>query len=448
MYALSEAPVEESNLASTPDLCSIGHQKSGENCGVEYHPKSVCLSPPDSVPNTASQPESMGANILPGDTPSQAISISSEYSQPKLEKSIEEPDSQEDSDMDLVSRILRANREHENLGTFDQIATHFHDDSAPCTCDNGLLSPPKSPKAPSSAKPAANPAPKLPELQTSPPEAAPKRLPRNTLSLQERKRIFVGGRSGKLMDDMKKWWHKTEWLLDPFREDDDCWLHPNPPPARRGASGQQLPCGTISKVFQWQDQKGRHTLVVNYGIVCKLLYYDMTKQQKDGFINRSFHVSHLCGNWTCINPVHTVIEPGEVNISRNNCFSHRSGCLHNPPCLKDKKVPLGSDGRLVDQDAPVYAPVVLGEHWDEWGLQNIGDDDDYPTVDVLEEPVALPRDEDAVVHGFDAHSPPFPDAGTVANDPKNARVLSPGAETTADDVKEHKLLPRVAEVLA
>lgn len=62
------------------------------------------------------------------------------------------------------------------------------------------------------------------------------------------------------------------------------------------------------------------------------------------FINKKWHLSHLCGNWTCVNPGHTTVEPGNVNISRNNCFSHRGGCLHDPKCMKEKKVNLGANG--------------------------------------------------------------------------------------------------------
>jgi hypothetical protein len=216
-------------------------------------------------------------------------------------------------------------------------------------------------------------------------EPSSKPIPHNCLSYRERKRIFVDpSRPVKLTKDMQQWFHKTNWLLDPFREDDDCWFHPSPPPARLGASGVLRSCGKINKTFHWQDRIGRHSLVVNYGVVCKLLYHKMTRQQKDGFINRQWHVSHLCGNWSCINPDHNVIEPGRVNISRNNCFSHRSGCVHNPPCMKDKKVALDIDGRPIDHNLPI-AIVLPDDEWDAWADQNFGDDEDYLMDEGLEE---------------------------------------------------------------
>jgi hypothetical protein len=104
----------------------------------------------------------------------------------------------------------------------------------------------------------------------------------------------------------------------------------------------------------------------------------MNKQQKDGFINKQWHLSHLCGNWTCLNPAHTTVEPGNINLSRNNCFSHRSGCLHTPPCMKDKKVPLGPDGKLMDHSGSMRsdAQAQAADDWDDWRAQGLDDGDD------------------------------------------------------------------------
>src|SRR6266536_2788261 len=181
-----------------------------------------------------------------------------------------------------------------------------------------------------------------------------KKLPLNRISCKERKRLAVSNtRPPSLTKAMRRWIAKTHALLDAFREDDDCWLHPSPPCARPSSAGIPRPCGKITKTFVWQDHIGKHSLRLNYGIASKLANHKMNKQQKDGFINKQWHLSHLCGNWTCLNPAHTTVEPGNINLSRNNCFSHRSGCLHTPPCMKDKKVPLGPDGKLVDHSGSV-----------------------------------------------------------------------------------------------
>ena len=215
-------------------------------------------------------------------------------------------------------------------------------------------------------------------LQTLP------KVPYNKVNCRERKRIIVSSsRPAALTKAMCQWVDKTNYLLDPFREDDDCWFHPLPPPAHVSINGIARPCGKLQKRFNWTDRHGKHSLVLNFGIACKLVNYKMTKQQKDGFINKQWHLSHLCGNWTCLNPAHTTIEPGNVNISRNNCFSHRSGCLHNPQCMKDKKVPLGADGKLVDHSASMassYAPND-GDDWDDWSVQGFDDGDEFSMVD-------------------------------------------------------------------
>jgi hypothetical protein len=210
------------------------------------------------------------------------------------------------------------------------------------------------------------------------------------ISVKERKRIAVpSSRPPKLTKAMQQWILNTNSLLDPFREDDDCWLHPSPPPARVAANGTQRPVGKLQKSFTWQDRKGKHTIVLNYGIVSKLIYRKLTKQQKDGLINRCWHLSHLCGNWTCLNPAHTTVEPGSVNISRNNCFSHRSGCHHKPPCMKEKKVYLGADGKLFDLNSSTQVVSTSGEiNQDDWAVTF--DDGDDLTMEDAEDAESIP----------------------------------------------------------
>lgn len=139
--------------------------------------------------------------------------------------------------------------------------------------------------------------------------------------------------------------------------------------------------------FNWQDHRGKHAIVLNFGIVSKLLLNKLTKQQKDGLINKQWHLSHLCGNWLCLNPAHTTVELGSVNITRNNCFSHRSGCAHNPPCLKDKKVALDTDGRIVDLTAAVevgQSQASAGPfEWGDW-RQGFDEEDEFMVVEDIE----------------------------------------------------------------
>jgi hypothetical protein len=68
------------------------------------------------------------------------------------------------------------------------------------------------------------------------------------LSCRERKRIIVPmNRPPNITKAMKAWIAKTHYLLDPFREDDECWFHPSPPSAGVATSGALRPCGKIQK---------------------------------------------------------------------------------------------------------------------------------------------------------------------------------------------------------
>ncbi|KAF5868139.1 uncharacterized protein Bfra_007335 [Botrytis fragariae] len=179
--------------------------------------------------------------------------------------------------------------------------------------------------------------------------------PGNKLECRERKRIIVSSirRPPHVKKSMQIWLESINRLLDPFREDSDCWFHPAPPPPRITPIGTWRACGNIQKAFSWQDHNGKHSLVLNFGIVSKILFHTMTKRQKDGFVNRKWHLSHLCGNWTCLNPNHTTVEPGNVNISRNSCFSHRGGCSHEPKCMKEKKANLSAKGIPIYHDEEI-----------------------------------------------------------------------------------------------
>jgi hypothetical protein len=227
------------------------------------------------------------------------------------------------------------------------------------------------------------------------------KVPLNKISCRERKRIVVSSnRPPSLTKAMKQWVIKTQNLLDAFREDDDCWFHPAPPPGRPNGAGILRPYGKLQKTFTWQDRNGKHSIVLNYGIVHKLVNYKMTMQQRDGFINKKWHLSHLCGNWTCLNPTHTTIEPGSININRNNCFSHRSGCFHIPKCMKEKKVALGPDGKLINHNVSMTRDSKLNAvgAWDDWPIQSFDDGDESMVMDDAEDSdsiVASAEDDDA-----------------------------------------------------
>ncbi|APA08782.1 hypothetical protein sscle_04g035520 [Sclerotinia sclerotiorum 1980 UF-70] len=202
---------------------------------------------------------------------------------------------------------------------------------------------------------------------------------RNKLACRERKCIILSSicRPPHVKKSIQIWLESTNRLLDPFREDRECWFHPAPPPPHVTSIGTLRACGGIQKTFYWQDHSGKHSLRLNFGIVSKILFHAMTKLQQDGFINKKWHLSHLCGNWTCLNPRHTTVEPGNVNSGRKNCFSHRGGCLHDPKCMKEMKVNLGANGIPIYQNSEVVQDgwtCAVGGGFQDLSMQNLDDD--------------------------------------------------------------------------
>jgi hypothetical protein len=271
--------------------------------------------------------------------------------------------------------------------TADAAIQHVQDDKEHTNTQVSSAAQPESSTSGPASSVQTGPGHKSPSVRPPPPKQ-----PFNKVTCRERKRIIVSSnRPPALTKAMCQWIDKTNYLLDPFREDNECWFHPSPPPAHLSMKGILRPCGKLQKRFNWQDRNGKHSIVLNYGIVSKLVNYKMTKQQKDGFINKQWHLSHLCGNWTCLNPAHTTVEPGNINISRNNCFSHRSGCFHNPPCMKDKKVSLGADGKPVDHNASIVSdmtPNAAGD-WDNWSILGFDDGDASTTMGDLKDSASI-----------------------------------------------------------
>ena len=147
----------------------------------------------------------------------------------------------------------------------------------------------------------------------------------------KRKHFIIHTPSERIKAAMKRYFSEIYQLLDMSGSNDDCRLHPVPP----HSNGR--PAGKISYGFNWKDDHGSHGLTVNWGIIALVVRQQLTDAQMDGFINKSWHLSHLCGNWTCCNWRHFTVESGPVNISRNGCFNSPAKCSHNPRCMKEKK---------------------------------------------------------------------------------------------------------------
>lgn len=136
-----------------------------------------------------------------------------------------------------------------------------------------------------------------------------------------------------MKEKIKQYVHDVYKLFDGIYSKDDCWLHPSPPLACRNGR----PPGTIQCNFVWKDSVGNHKLHVNLGMVALVAEHQLTEEQMEGYVNKSWHLSHLCGNWTCCNWRHMTVESGRINNSRNQCFRDATQCLHDPQCMKDRK---------------------------------------------------------------------------------------------------------------
>ncbi|CAD6575323.1 MAG: hypothetical protein ASARMPREDX12_007223 [Alectoria sarmentosa] len=153
----------------------------------------------------------------------------------------------------------------------------------------------------------------------------------DSMTIVERKHFFIYNPTDGMKAAAKNFFSDIYQLLDMSGSIDDCRLHPTPPQFNGKAAG------TISFGFNWGDDCGSHRLSVNWGIIALVVCQQLTHAQMDGFINRSWQLSHLCGNWTCCNWRHFTVESGPVNCSRNGCFNSPGKCTHNPPCMKEKK---------------------------------------------------------------------------------------------------------------
>lgn len=180
-----------------------------------------------------------------------------------------------------------------------------------------------------------------------------------TLSLKERKRFFISNPTRALEAAMTKFVDEVYSAFLQYLDEEECWLHPSPPGGFRRAKG------CLARNFYWTDDSGRHRLTVNYGIIALLIYSFLTETQKEGWITDSWHLSHLCGNWTCCNWRHLTVEPGRVNISRNACFMHRSGCIHEPKCMKEKKQRLSQISKSSESIAEIHNVSQVTEEKEE-----------------------------------------------------------------------------------
>ena len=154
-----------------------------------------------------------------------------------------------------------------------------------------------------------------------------------TVNVLDRKRHFMYTPGDAIKKRMEKYVSDINRLFDSMRSDGDCWLYPSPLSAR--SNGR--PKGNIPCAFNWTDSSGTHKLRVNFGLVALIVERQLVEEQMRGYVSESWHLSHLCGNWTCCNWRHMTVESGRTNVSRNQCFRSAGLCSHQPPCMKHRK---------------------------------------------------------------------------------------------------------------
>jgi hypothetical protein len=151
------------------------------------------------------------------------------------------------------------------------------------------------------------------------------------LLLSIRKRLFFKDyhlKRARLEKSLEKYYSSIQSERSPDR----CWLYtgdklPKPP-------AQSLHMSTTIR------HNGRlERLSLNILVIKMLLEGRLSQEHIDGLVEHSWHASHLCGNWTCLNIEHIVVEPGSINNNRNTCFKVAQPCSnHIPKCLKHLKL--------------------------------------------------------------------------------------------------------------
>ncbi|KAI9778844.1 MAG: hypothetical protein M1816_003886 [Peltula sp. TS41687] len=186
-----------------------------------------------------------------------------------------------------------------------------------------------------------------------------RRRPPDTWTCEERKEFMIHRPTKYLKANIVyKLAKEYATIPEEIRADEEnCWIHPHPPACRK--NGRQA--GSIQINLSWYEQEP-HKLSVNMGLLALLHEEKVTAVQKEGYIREGWHLSHLCGNWTCVNKRHMTVEPANVNISRNACFRRRCfGCRHVPACMKEKKM-----NPLPRRESEVEVEVVNTDSLQPW----------------------------------------------------------------------------------
>ena len=160
--------------------------------------------------------------------------------------------------------------------------------------------------------------------------------PNEPTTIVERKHSFIYNPTKELTCARSRYVSSILSLFGPKRDHSECWFHPLPPKAAVGGRSRNI--GRIAKHFTWGKSTPKYRLQVNYGILVLLEKRAISSEQVDGFVSKGWHLSHLCGNWTCCNWTHFTVESAVLNVKRNGCLRDLGRrCTHYPQCLKELK---------------------------------------------------------------------------------------------------------------
>lgn len=96
---------------------------------------------------------------------------------------------------------------------------------------------------------------------------------------------------------------------------------------------------------------------MNFAIARLLILGKLSLKEKDGILSEGWELSHLCGNWRCMEHDHFAVEPKDINLQRMSCFK-RGGdaCPHSPPCMVDHQTDHGTYRTTKKMLLPLESP--------------------------------------------------------------------------------------------
>jgi hypothetical protein len=177
------------------------------------------------------------------------------------------------------------------------------------------------------------------------------RRPRQPMmTLEERKKTVLldSSRQPRILARLQRYVQRLSWCVTkngvPWAT--ECWI--NSEAKSNGTIQISCPLGHGNS---W---------TMNFGIASLLVNEKLTMTQKLGIIYENWELSHLCGNWRCMNHSHFTVESKTTNLQRMACFNSKDrACAHNPPCLIHHQTNHGSRRQPKPKPRPIQEACML-----------------------------------------------------------------------------------------